>query len=128
MMPLAAGTARGGQPASKAIDGPDVPRRADDGPVDTSPPCPACGVPTRRLDPIGGVDGPAVVECEAGHQTSPAAGHVAPAEIPFRLDGAVFRPDTISGATYGMAVRSDPVEDLLRWNQAMNSRPPFGAA
>lgn len=31
--------------------------------------CPTCGAPTHPLDPIGGVDGPAVVECEAGHQT-----------------------------------------------------------
>lgn len=31
--------------------------------------CPTCGAPTYPLDPIGGVDGPAVVECEAGHQT-----------------------------------------------------------
>lgn len=40
----------------------------------TSLPCPVCGAPTRWLDPIGGVDGPAVVECEAGHQSQPDGG------------------------------------------------------
>lgn len=84
----------------------------------TSLPCPACGVPTRRLDPIGGVDGPAVVECEAGHQAEvmkvrywraperPIRLEMAPELNPvidFEADGAL-RP----GATYGMVAKLRP--------------------
>lgn len=71
-------------------------------------PCPTCGAATRALDPIGGVGGPAVVECEAGHQ-SPAVtavdiGDGRPEVGTFTVTPALFEPP--SGATYGMMLRA----------------------
>lgn len=113
-------------------------------------PCRACGAPTRELDPIGGVDGPAVVECEAGHQTPkvlPRVGEygpdlVVPTLPPFDGSGVMSLAEARDRASSALAKLGysdrtvtvvgmqsapwNPVDALLALKRRLDERPPWG--
>ena len=70
--------------------------------------CEVCGAAVHPLEPIGGVGGPAVVECEAGHQAEPVTAvdiGDGPAVVgTYSPTPELFKPPP--GATYGMMLRA----------------------